>query len=272
MRCEVAKNVVKSINHNKAKVRRKLMRKIFSIISLFIICCVVAGFAMIVAEAEESEPAYTSLLREGDTEKVRDVFWKRMSPLMEKLDAGGVVALLAVPDIANDMGKFLDSVLETEQHDIGITIFDEFLKKYGNVKYVSSSARIYRGEIWREKGGYDKAIKDFTDGDCLGCLAWLLATCPDAKYRDGQKAVFYSKKDIEQSEEKAPYQFDTSAAAYAEAGNFPEAIKAQEKAISLLQEKYPNDKETLSKYEKHLASYKEGKPWRLDPPKVEKKQ
>jgi hypothetical protein len=54
--------------------------------------------------------------------------------------------------------------------------------------------------------------------------------------------------------------YDTLAAAYAEAGRFQDAIQTQERAITKRkQEGWTKD---LSEYEKHLSSYKAGRPWR----------
>jgi hypothetical protein len=53
---------------------------------------------------------------------------------------------------------------------------------------------------------------------------------------------------------------DTLAAAYAEAGMLPQAIKAQERAIAKL--KQAGGTKDLPEFEQHLSSYKAGKPWR----------
>ena len=89
-------------------------------------------------------------------------------------------------------------------------------------------------------------------------LAWLYATCPDEKYRNGIKAIALAKKAAEL--DAGHTVLATLAAAHAETGNFKEAIAAQEKAISLL--KKSNDKEELVEQQKRLESYKLHKPWR----------
>ncbi len=54
-------------------------------------------------------------------------------------------------------------------------------------------------------------------------LAWLLATCPDARIRDGRRAVSLARHALELARDH-PYLPETLAAAYAEAGNFELAV------------------------------------------------
>lgn len=70
--------------------------------------------------------------------------------------------------------------------------------------------------------------------------ALILATCIDAKYRDGIKAVELAKKVVELF--PSPISLPTLAAAYAEAGEFHKAVVTQEKAINLLKEKGKSSK------------------------------
>jgi tetratricopeptide (TPR) repeat protein len=64
-------------------------------------------------------------------------------------------------------------------------------------------------------------------------LAWVLATHPDAQYRDGAEAVSYAQLAIALSPNESAELFDTLAAAYAEAGRFTEAVAAARKALTL---------------------------------------
>jgi hypothetical protein len=51
-------------------------------------------------------------------------------------------------------------------------------------------------------------------------LAWLLATYPDSKSRDGSDAVRLAERACVLTERRIPALLDTLAAAYAEAGDF----------------------------------------------------
>lgn len=219
----------------------------------------VLGSDTIYLYVDESED-YESLLHAGDTAKVIDVFLERMERRMnDKFEDPNE------PPFSH-MADFLGSVFIAGQYDTGITVFNKFLEKHGNENNVAITARAitFRGILWEEKGQYDKAIEDYSTTKSFSDLAWLLATCPDAQYRDGQKALEYAKNFMAQSKKETAFALKILAAAYAETGNFPEAIKIQEKAISLVKEEW--DKR---KYEKQLASYKEGKPWRVEPLRVE---
>lgn len=57
--------------------------------------------------------------------------------------------------------------------------------------------------------------------------------------------------------------YDTLAAAYAEAGQFTDAVGAAEKAVALLD---PGSDDRKTVFLNRLAIYKRGEPWRLAPP------
>lgn len=106
---------------------------------------------------------------------------------------------------------------------------------------------------------YEKAIEAYPDhAQAYNNMAWLMATCPEEKYRNGAKAVEFAQKAVHLSR-KADF-LDTLAAAYAEAGQFEDAIETQKQAIdSLGEEEKPNK---LTEYDARLTCYESTSPWR----------
>lgn len=101
-------------------------------------------------------------------------------------------------------------------------------------------AFINRGVLREGGGDYRKAIADFesaiendpNSGLAYNNLAWLLATCPEAVFRDGKKAVEFANKACELAQWSDPEWVDTLAAACAEAGDFAQAVKWESKYIA----------------------------------------
>jgi tetratricopeptide (TPR) repeat protein len=94
-------------------------------------------------------------------------------------------------------------------------------------------------------------------------LAWLLATYPDSKSRDGTEAVRLAEHACDLTERRIPALLDTLAAAYAEAGNFPRAISAADEALNRARSSGDNDAVKLS--ESILASLRNNLPYRQEP-------
>jgi hypothetical protein len=90
-------------------------------------------------------------------------------------------------------------------------------------------------------------------------LAWFLATCPDARYRNGADAVKAAKIACELTAMKDAESIDTLAAALAEAADFEAAITTEEKAIGLLAK---TETTTRADYQARLELYRKKTPYR----------
>jgi tetratricopeptide (TPR) repeat protein len=85
-------------------------------------------------------------------------------------------------------------------------------------------------EQWQQTLAFDP-----DDGNAANNLGWILATSPDATLRDGAKAVAYAKRATNVPGGDNPLVHRTLAAAYAENGQFADAISAAEHAKQLAQ-------------------------------------
>jgi tetratricopeptide (TPR) repeat protein len=95
------------------------------------------------------------------------------------------------------------------------------------------------------------------DPSTLNDLAWLLATSRDNRVRDGRRAVVLARRACELSQWKNAFSIDTLAAASASAGNFPDAVKYQELAISRLD---PGDRKAQAEgMQQRLQQYASGR-------------
>jgi serine/threonine-protein kinase len=119
----------------------------------------------------------------------------------------------------------------------------------------------------KDKDQYDRAIANYNEAIRLkpsfagayNGLAWLLATSKEARWRDGAKAVDMAEQAVALRADE-PNFIDSLAAAYAEAGQFTDAVKTEQSAIGLLRAQGHADK--IANYEKHLRAYEASKPWR----------
>jgi tetratricopeptide (TPR) repeat protein len=116
-----------------------------------------------------------------------------------------------------------------------------YLQSALNIKPDFADVQGQVGQILASQGHTDEAIAHYhralelrpTLVEALNNLAWLLATYPDPKYRNGPEAVRLAQRACELTHFQRTIFVGTLAAAYAEAGRFPEAIQTAQKAHDL---------------------------------------
>jgi tetratricopeptide (TPR) repeat protein len=126
--------------------------------------------------------------------------------------------------------------------------------------------RFDRGQLFAEMGLYQSAIEDLhmaatsspKTAVFANALAWLLATCPDAKFHDGKEAVRFALKTV--SIDRNAQHLDTLAAAQARKGDFKQAVETQQAALDLLR-KDKAAQEAIKEFTARLSLYTAGKPY-----------
>jgi tetratricopeptide (TPR) repeat protein len=115
-----------------------------------------------------------------------------------------------------------------------------------------------RASAYLKLADYRQAARDFAIAaqhrTGLNMFAWALATSPDDTFRDGKRAVEYASRACEVSSWEDADDIDTLAAAHAEVGDFPQAVRLQEQALAL----GLLDDEAR----RRLDLYREGRPYR----------
>jgi tetratricopeptide (TPR) repeat protein len=141
------------------------------------------------------------------------------------------------------------------------------------------SALRFRGDAYLNIGQHAEAIADFDkalaineeDESLLNNFAWVLATSPDDKVRNGKRAIELATKASELTGHQTPHVLSTLGASYAETGDFESAKKWSQQAVDLSKkavEAAKDDEERaklqkdLEQLEKEFASYEKGEPVR----------
>jgi tetratricopeptide (TPR) repeat protein len=127
-------------------------------------------------------------------------------------------------------------------------------------------AYLNRGEAYLSLSLWDPAARDYrqaitidgTMGRAYQGAAWLMAACPDQRYRYPDRAVNAALKAIELAGDEVDYRYyDTLAAAHATAGDF---AKAQEVIVTAI-ENAPEDK--AEDLKKRQTMYQQNQAYRI---------
>ena len=139
---------------------------------------------------------------------------------------------------------------------------DELAKKPESTDFLRTLAdmELMFGHWEKAAEVYERILKlNPVDSGVLNNYAWLLATCPDDKIRDGKRALEMAVSACEITFYAEAHILSTLASAHAELGDFEKAREWARKAVELGEkEKH----ESLDNLKSELASYEEDKPWR----------
>jgi len=144
-------------------------------------------------------------------------------------------ALRIKPDHEGALNSLAVLLVDRGRVDEAIELYKKVMElkpDLAEVRYNYANALVAQKKYKEAIPLYQQAVElkpDFADAHCD--LALLLATCSDAAIRDGAKAVACAQRAVGLSEGKDPSILETLAAAYAEAGRFPEAVQTARLAL-----------------------------------------
>jgi tetratricopeptide (TPR) repeat protein len=121
-------------------------------------------------------------------------------------------------------------------------------------------------DIWSKKKQYRRALMDYEKAAALyprspkvwGSWAWNLAVVGDATLRDGRRAIEYARRAVALS--RTPNNLDTLACAYAETGDFKDALATERDAQSLHTRRndYPFEHDDPPDFTKKIGLFEKG--------------
>jgi tetratricopeptide (TPR) repeat protein len=122
-----------------------------------------------------------------------------------------------------------------------------------------SRARYHLGEYAAAVVDAEQALElDPANGPALHTFAWLLATCPDGKVRDGRRALDLARRLAALG--RTPWHQGPLAAALAETGYLAEAARVQREVVAGLAEK-GGDPGAAGAARQRLAVFEQGQPY-----------
>ena len=171
------------------------------------------------------------------------------------------------PDDALTLNNLGNTLAGLGRFEEAVTHFRHALQVRPNLAQVHNNL----GAVLLHQGRFDEALTHYQTAlkfqpgnpDFLKNLAWLRATCPEAAFRNGAEAMELAKRADRLCAGQRPDVLDTLAAAYAEAGWFPEALATARKALKLAKEKHALA--LADAVQARIAFYEAGRPYRETP-------
>jgi Flp pilus assembly protein TadD len=159
--------------------------------------------------------------------------------------------------LANELLAEGEAAAAAEEYQAAVTLRPD----YAEAHYELGVVLLARDEVAEASRHYREAIRLNPDWiEALNNLAWLLATQPDARFRDGKQAVELAVRGVTLTHTNDAGMLDTLGEALAEAGRFPEALAAARNAARLAQASGAAELER--EIEAHRQCYERGQPVR----------
>jgi tetratricopeptide (TPR) repeat protein len=135
----------------------------------------------------------------------------------------------------------------------------------------SVAALVNLGNAYLLQGKHKEALAQWREAcrlepdriPILDNIAWMLATCPDPRVRNGAEAVKLAERAVELSRANDLVALDALGAAYAEVGRFAEAAEAARRALGLAARS--DERPLIEALKGRIALYAANKPFRERP-------
>jgi tetratricopeptide (TPR) repeat protein len=146
-------------------------------------------------------------------------------------------ALQIKPDNAEAAYSLGNALIKMGSVDEAIGYYQKALQirpDYVDADNKLGSALFTKGSVAEAIGCYQKALQIKPNNvEALNLLAFVLASGPQASLRNGNKAVELAQRANHLTGDRNPALLGILAAAYAEAGRFPEAVETAQRALQL---------------------------------------
>jgi len=158
--------------------------------------------------------------------------------LVDQAAAHLQIAVETKPDSVEAQSNLGLALFQMSRLDESVTHLEKALAidpDYENAHYNLGNTLLRLGRTTEALTHYKKALQTNPDDvEILNNMAWVLATCPGDNVRDGAKAVELAQRAVSLTGNSQPRTLATLAAAFAETGRFPDAIKTAEQALQLV--------------------------------------
>jgi superkiller protein 3 len=173
-------------------------------------------------------------------------------------------AVEANPDFAKAQNNLGIALAQTGKVDDAILHFEEALQidpRQASTYYNLGGALYMQGKVPAALARYREGLRvDPNSLPLLGQTAWVLATCPEASVRNGPEAIELAERALKVSAGPDPGLLDVLAAAYAEAGRFPQAVQTAQRALHLATQQ--NAQPLVEGLKTRIALYESNSPFR----------